>query len=66
VLLLPHCLPNRMLCLLNAFLQVHDINGQLEAALHLLQHTAVFTSIVTSQDDMLRGSKLYNIYAVRR
>lgn len=47
------------------WLQVHDLDGQLAAVLHLLQHTAGFSSVVASQDDMLRGSKLYNVYAVR-
>jgi hypothetical protein len=46
-------------------LQVHDVDGQLEAVLQLLRHTSGFTSVVASQDDMLRGSKLYNVYAVR-
>jgi hypothetical protein len=48
-----------------ANLQVHDVDGQLEAVLQLLRHSAGFSSVVANQDDMLRGSKLYNVYAVR-
>jgi hypothetical protein len=44
---------------------VHDVDGQLQAVLQLLRHTADFSSVVANQDDMLRGSKLYNVYAVR-
>ncbi|KAF6259530.1 S-adenosyl-L-methionine-dependent methyltransferase [Scenedesmus sp. NREL 46B-D3] len=46
-------------------MEVHDVDGQLATVVRLLRDTAGFTRVVANQDDMLRGSKLYNVFAVR-
>jgi hypothetical protein len=44
---------------------VHDIEGGLERAQQILQWTAGFDRVVVEQPEDLRGTALYNVYAVR-
>ena len=47
-------------------LEVHDIDGRLTEVRRLLTEDAGFQVTAVEQDMNLRGSTLYNIYAVRR
>lgn len=61
---LGQCKFHKANCGMSLFLQVHDVNGQLQCTLEVLQQQAGFKSVVQVQVPELRQSTLYNVYAV--
>ena len=47
-------------------MEVHDVDNRLQKVMALLSQTAGFTSVVTTQDEQLKGSTLFNIYCHRK